>query len=1110
MLEVWTLGGGEYLVNVFNAVAAWTGGGGYRAMLQVVFVMGLAYSLFVVAFSLDWRAWLNWFIQATAIYMMLLVPTVTVKVTDRIDPGLAPSVVANVPLGLGVMASFTSQLGDWMTETAETVFVMPAALQMNTKGVIYGARLMEKAQTFEISDPVFAANMDEHFKQCVFYDILLGFKDMRDITSSNNIWAAVGPGSPSRAQKWIERTGYGTTDSYVIRCDQAYNQLNAQWTAEIDQSLLPFARATYPKLAEAAAVARLKTDLPQVAAAMHGTSTDPYAYLQQVSTMSAFMAARESFSDAAWDAYASQRADAQARNTYTSIAQQAMTWVPLLGIVLQVVFYAMFPVIFPLFLFPRTGISTLKGYATGFFYLASWGPLYVILHMFVMNRAASAYAAVAPQGMTLLVGNGIEAVNNDIATVAGFLMMSVPFLAAGMARGAMAIAGHATSMLAPAQSAAEAAAVERTTGNYAYGNESFQNLTSNMRQSNKWDDRAAYASGYASGSFMHPDGVVESSFAGGVNAFDTRGAISNLAYTPTRTAGFSSEMRQVLSQGEGRVEATRNAASEAWTATANTGTELMESATKLASSSTENGSSFTNSVTRMNEVTRSFAENLQKRFGLSESDSQNIARASIMQATGDGSLGAFASRGIPGVVGADARASLAARIMSQHQLETGERITADEALSRLSEHAYREANSTQVRAARDDFVKQASSVSDQTTRGLTERLGMNISDARSASLEASRTEDAYTRLSHDFSESRNRGYTFNENETQKFVRWSQEELLKPEYAMVAASGWHPRIATPENETQQQAQDYMLQRFMDRRVEQAREELGISVPDHLDRTLEAPSITTGAGVRAWGEQGAGGIRNMAPDVNVRASSRNLEVAGEVDRGIGEGSARIMNSGLQLSNEVGDAERRAGVLGDAVDRRSHQSLGRTLPIVSPLIDGAEERFGAAKEWVEDKLEGIGIGGGGMPGPVQSALPRSGAGYRSYSPQREQYGTGGTVSELQESSAAWAARGGSPVNIGDISLRGGGDIRGHDTHEVGQQVDVRPFRNDGRNEPTTWQSQSYDRQQTRDYVRFMKERNPGMTVLFNDPVLIREGLTRPYRGHDNHMHLDFSRRR
>ena len=65
MLEVFTVGGGEYLVNTFNAVAAWAGGGGYRSLLRVVMVMGLIYSLLVVAFTLNFRAWLNWFLQAT-------------------------------------------------------------------------------------------------------------------------------------------------------------------------------------------------------------------------------------------------------------------------------------------------------------------------------------------------------------------------------------------------------------------------------------------------------------------------------------------------------------------------------------------------------------------------------------------------------------------------------------------------------------------------------------------------------------------------------------------------------------------------------------------------------------------------------------------------------------------------------------------------------------------------------------------------------------------------------------------------------------------------------------------------------------------------------------
>jgi conjugal transfer mating pair stabilization protein TraG len=117
MMEVFTVGGGDYIVNVLNAVAAWTGGGGYASMIRVVMVMGLIYTLLIVAFSLDWRAWMNWFLQSTLIYLCLMVPTISIKVTDRVNPALAPAVVANVPLGLGVVASFTSQVGDSMARS---------------------------------------------------------------------------------------------------------------------------------------------------------------------------------------------------------------------------------------------------------------------------------------------------------------------------------------------------------------------------------------------------------------------------------------------------------------------------------------------------------------------------------------------------------------------------------------------------------------------------------------------------------------------------------------------------------------------------------------------------------------------------------------------------------------------------------------------------------------------------------------------------------------------------------------------------------------------------------------------------------------------------------
>jgi conjugal transfer mating pair stabilization protein TraG len=560
MLEVFTIGGGEYIVNVLNAVAAWTGGGGFRSLIQVTMVMGLAYVLLVVAFSLNWKAWLNWFLSATLMYGVLIVPTTEVKVTDRINPGLAPAVVANVPIGLAAIASFTSQIGDWLTQQAETVFVMPDALEYRTNGIIYGARLYDKTKDFKFRDPRVRTNLTEYFKQCLFYDFLLGQKNPSDVMNSNDILADMGPGSPARAMSYWNDDG----STEIRTCAASYTALAgaAGIPAKTDEELGKQAPSFFPNLTQAAAKAKLEADLPAVAAQFHGSTQNAGQIFQQRALTDAFLEARANLSSADGDTFAMMRAETQAKNTYTSISQQAMTWVPLLNIVLVVVFYAMFPVIFPLFLMPQTGVAALKGYLTGFFYLAAWGPLYAVLHMFIMGREESAMAAAAPGGITMATIEGIDAVNADTATIAGFLMMSIPFLAGGLAKGALTVSSQATSMLAPAQSAAEAAAIERTTGNYSYGNQSYQNLTGNVVQRDQWNTAPAYTGGFGRQTFVNDNGTHMSQTADGSVVYDNRPGMSSLGFTPTVSRSTMAEVSQAAAELETRRTSLTNSRSE--------------------------------------------------------------------------------------------------------------------------------------------------------------------------------------------------------------------------------------------------------------------------------------------------------------------------------------------------------------------------------------------------------------------------------------------------------------------------------------------------------------------------------------------------------------------
>ena len=257
MIKVFTTGGGDYVVNTFNAVAAWTGGGGFNSAVRVVMVLGLAYVLLIVAFNQDYRGLARWFMQATLIYLAVLVPTITVKVTDRLNPTLRGAVVANVPVGLGVLAGFTSQLADWLTERAELVFVLPSSLKYNSNGMVYGARLLEITRQVRIENPVFAANLENHMKLCVFYDVLQGQKDMGALAKTANLWAALGPGSQAKFQPFVSPTAGSPATADNITCREAYTRLTAGFRKDYDEDSLPKkARQVYPDRALTAARAK--------------------------------------------------------------------------------------------------------------------------------------------------------------------------------------------------------------------------------------------------------------------------------------------------------------------------------------------------------------------------------------------------------------------------------------------------------------------------------------------------------------------------------------------------------------------------------------------------------------------------------------------------------------------------------------------------------------------------------------------------------------------------------------------------------------------------------------------------------------------------------------
>ncbi|MGV3622714.1 MAG: penicillin-insensitive murein endopeptidase [Archangium sp.] len=227
-----------------------------------------------------------------------------------------------------------------------------------------------------------------------------------------------------------------------------------------------------------------------------------------------------------------------------------------------------------------------------------------------------------------------------------------------------------------------------------------------------------------------------------------------------------------------------------------------------------------------------------------------------------------------------------------------------------------------------------------------------------------------------------------------------------------------------------------------------------------------------------------LRRGAEGESVRALQQRLEAAGhdvgEVDGKFGPRTERALRNyqranGLQVDGVAGP--------------RTYDSLnGVRNPGGTQAADGTTSVNA-------DRPVG---------GAVNTQLPDSGQGFTTYGPRRMQYGTEQTVTNVQEIARRYQERTGKTLEVGDISQQGGGRTDRHQTHINGTDVDLRPpSRNGG---PSNWRNADYDRDATRALIQEIRRTNPNARILFNDPVLIREGLVSAARGHDNHLHVSF----
>ncbi len=470
---VTTYGGGEALVLVFNGIAALLGssGGILSGFMKITAVMGGFWAIVQSVIRNSIEVSLRWFLWFTIATNVLFLPKVTIWIKDPLIHS-APTKVDNVPFALGAFAGIISEVGAALTEKMESIFTLPDDLQYHRTGTVFASRMMAQSRQFRITDPDFNANMERFVNQCIVYDTMIGAKyTLKDLRSSEDIWALVKDRtSPIRGFVYKE-PGIGQRGE-ILTCREGARKLETLWHTILLEGAYKYG-ASLIKGDIHLAQRQFLTLFPLSYNFLTGASEDALRALRQemmINTISDASNNKVTELGSPMN-YAATKALLQQRSTYEVAGDLAATFLPVMKNLLEALIYSSFIFVFAFALMPG-GYKVLATYCEMIVWLQIWAPMYAVLNLVITLYARHKTANLTGgAGVTMITSLGITEVNADMAALAGYLSMSIPFISYAIVKGGASsfvhLAGHLGSAL---QSAAAYAGSELSSGNFQLGN----------------------------------------------------------------------------------------------------------------------------------------------------------------------------------------------------------------------------------------------------------------------------------------------------------------------------------------------------------------------------------------------------------------------------------------------------------------------------------------------------------------------------------------------------------------------------------------------------------------------------------------------------------------
>ncbi|EUD04102.1 TraG-like N-terminal domain protein [Providencia alcalifaciens RIMD 1656011] len=662
---VYVLGGGEYMMNVFNGVAALIGSDSWTSMYRIALTLSGVAVLVSFMKAHDPKELLKFVVMMVMMSSILLVPKHTVHIIDRANP-TGVYLVENVPVGLAVPARFITSIGTSLTEAYETVFHTPDALTYSKTGMLFGADLVGNVSDILSVDGDLAELMGLYTKNCVIGDILINHKysfqelmnsrdpytlifqkpsPLRGIIVPNGNSAAVGANGAAQS-------GFWTCEDMARRVLMPKLNLDATtggktWNYTVKQIFggRPDANVLYASMLGDSY--NFYYQGGETASQLMRSSVVMNALKQGISGYSA-----QSGDTASLVNLASTSSYNKMRLSWATSSQVAVAFVPILNTILLSLVIALFPIFILLVVIHTLTGRMLFNYIMSIIYLQSWPPMFAIL-----NYATSFYLRGKTGGMDFNLANqaSIQQMHSDIGLIAGWLSISIPFIALAIVKGVGPAIAQAGNYLGTAINSSATA----TSSQAADGNWSFNNMQTGNVSGNKWDTNASFRDGQMTRQLS--SGATSTLTSNGQEVVDTSGAMSRMAVSIKGSDAMVSSLQQSARHAKATAAASMNAyqssVNSAWNQASQFSKQYGNSATDSTTTDSGVSSSQTEGFKKLINATETRAknDNISNEEAFSKLVSENLDVSSTKGAKAEGGLSLPVIGGAQGYIDGNTR-----------------------------------------------------------------------------------------------------------------------------------------------------------------------------------------------------------------------------------------------------------------------------------------------------------------------------------------------------------------------------------------------------------------------------------------------------------------------